>query len=120
MGTVFIAVSLAYALMCLVPAAMKLSGAEKMRMAAQHFGIPWPRYRLIGVVELAAAVAVIVGVFFAPAGVLAAVGMIALLIGAVIVHRRAGDTAGDYVAALVFLVASAAYLAVWVSLPPRP
>ena len=120
MTTIYVAVSVIYALMCLIPAAMKLSGAEKMRIAAQHFDIPWSRYRLIGVLELAAAAAVVVGVFAPFAGLLAAVGMTVLLIGAVIVHLRAGDTIGDYAAALLFLAASVGYLAVWASAAPRP
>ncbi len=31
-----------------------------MRVSAEHFGIAWPAYRLIGVAELAAAPAVVV------------------------------------------------------------
>ncbi|WP_162938430.1 DoxX family protein [Mycobacterium kyogaense] len=120
MTTIYVAVSVMYALMCLIPAAMKLSGTEKMRIAAQHLDIAWPRYRLIGVLELAAAAGVMIGVFASPAGLLAAIGMAVLLIGAVIVHLRAGDTIGDYAAALLFLAASVGYLAVWVSAAPRP
>lgn len=33
----------------------KLTGQSAMREAAVHFGIPWERYRLIGVLELAGA-----------------------------------------------------------------
>jgi hypothetical protein len=46
---VFVTVSLLLAAACLLPAAGKLLGHPKMRHAAAHFGIPWPRYRLIGV-----------------------------------------------------------------------
>ena len=53
------------------------------------------------------------GVSGRPAGVLAAIGMIVLLFGAVIFHRRAGDTAHEYAAALVFLATSTGCLAVW-------
>jgi hypothetical protein len=50
----FITVSLLLAVLCLLPAAGKLLGLPKMRQSAEHFGIGWPRYRLIGVAELAA------------------------------------------------------------------
>lgn len=113
----FGAVSLVYALMCLAPAVMKLSGTAKMRTAAQHFGIRWSQYRLIGVLELAAAAAVAVGVIWRPAGILAATGMTFLLIGAVIVHRRAGDTVRGYAPALVFLTVSVGCIAFWVVTP---
>lgn len=119
MRTTYITVSLAYALLCLVPAAMKLSGNVKMRTAAEHFDIPWARYQLIGVLELAAAAAAAVGAFWRPAGLVAAIGMTVLLIGAVTFHRRAKDAAHEYAAALVFLAASAGYLALWLYTTPR-
>ena len=43
-----VTISLLMAAACLVPAAGKLAGNPKMRQSAAHFGIPWPRYRLIG------------------------------------------------------------------------
>jgi hypothetical protein len=70
----FIALSLLLVAVCLIPAAAKLAGHPKMRHAAQHFGIVWQRYRLIGVAELAAAAGVLVGLFWRPAGLLAAAG----------------------------------------------
>ena len=107
----FITLSLLLITVCLIPAAAKLAGHPKMRHAAHHFGIAWQRYRLIGVAELAAAVGVLVGLFWRPAGLLAAVGMIALLIGALITHRRAHDSVREALPALLALVVSAGYLA---------
>jgi hypothetical protein len=77
----FVTLSLLLAAACLVPAAAKLAGHPRMRHAATHFGIAWRRYRLIGVAELAAAVGVFTGLFWQPAGLLAAAGMTLLLIG---------------------------------------
>ena len=48
----FVTVSLLLAAACLVPAAAKLASHPKMRHAAAHFGIPWPRHQLIGLAEL--------------------------------------------------------------------
>ena len=61
-----------------------------MRQPAANFGIPWPRYRLVGVAELAAA-GVVIGLWWHPLGVAAAAGMALLLLGALITHRRAED-----------------------------
>jgi uncharacterized protein YqgC (DUF456 family) len=108
----FIALSLLLVAVCLIPAAAKLAGHPKMRHAAQHFGIVWRRYRLIGVAELAAAAGVLVGLFWRPAGLLAAAGMILLLIGALITHRRAHDSVREALPALLALVVSGTYLAV--------
>ena len=51
----FVTVSLLLVAACLVPAAAKLLSHPKMRHAAAHFRIPWPRYQLIGAAELAVA-----------------------------------------------------------------
>jgi uncharacterized membrane protein YphA (DoxX/SURF4 family) len=106
----FVALSLLLAAACFVPAAAKLAGHPKMRHTATHFGIAWRRYRLIGVAELAAGAGVLIGLFWRPAGWLAAVGMILLLVGALIIHRRAHDSVREALPALVALALSGAYL----------
>jgi hypothetical protein len=107
----FVTISLLLAAACLVPAAAKLAGHPKMRHAATHFGIAWRRYRLIGVAELAAAIGVLIGLVWRPAGLLAAAGMFLLLIGALITHRRAHDSIREALPALLALVISGTYLA---------
>jgi hypothetical protein len=105
----FIALSLLLVAVCVLPAAGKLLGHTKMRRSAGRFGIPWPRYRLIGVAELAAAAGVLTGLFWRPAGLAAAAGMTLLLLGALVAHRRAHDTIADAVPALVALAVTIAY-----------
>jgi uncharacterized protein YqgC (DUF456 family) len=107
---VFVTLSLLLVAVCLIPAAAKLAGHPRMRHAATHFGIAWRRYRLIGVAELAAAIGVLIGLFWRPAGLLAAAGMILLLIGALITHRRAHDSIREALPAVVALAVSGAYL----------
>lgn len=116
MNSIFIGVSAVYALMCAAPAAMKLSGTAQMRTAAEHFGIPWNRYRVIGILEAAASVGVLGGIYWRPIGLAAVVGMITLLIAALIIHRRAHDNLGESASGLVYLVTSAFYLGIWVML----
>jgi uncharacterized membrane protein YphA (DoxX/SURF4 family) len=108
----FVAVSILLALLCLLPAAAKLSGQAQMRQSAQHLGIPWERFLLIGLAELAAAAGVLAGLRVRPLGVAAAVGMVLLLAGALIVHSRAGDAAKEQIPAGVALLVSIAYLVV--------
>jgi hypothetical protein len=108
----FIALSFLLAASCLVPAIGKLGSHPKMLASASHFAIPWERYRLIGVVELAAAAGVLAGLSWAPLGVVAASGMAVLLVGALVVHRRAQDGLQEAAPALVGLGISLAYLAV--------
>jgi len=105
----FVTISLLLAAACLLPAAAKLTGQPRMRKSAAHFGISWPRYRLIGVAELAAAAGILIGLWWHPLGVAAAAGMAVLLVGAIVTHRKAADSVK--VPALVGLVLTLAYLA---------
>ena len=108
----FIVVSLLLATACLAPAAAKLLGHPKMRHAAAHFGISWPRYQLIGVAELTAAAGILAGLWWYPLGVAAAAGMALLLLGALITHRRAADRGMEVAPALTALAITITYLAV--------
>ena len=85
-------------------------GLAKIRMvpqmveAALHLDISQDRYRLIGVLEVAAAVGL--GLWFVVPGfgVAAAVGLLLVMIGAVGFHLRAGDRPQHFVPAIVVLV----------------
>jgi uncharacterized membrane protein YphA (DoxX/SURF4 family) len=109
---VFVFLTLLLAAACVLPGSAKLLAHPRMRKAAAHFGIPWRGYRLIGVAELAAAAGVLIGLWWHPLGVAAAAGMILLLTGALLTHRRAGDQATEAGPALLALVITIAYLAV--------
>ena len=108
----FVAISLLLAAACLLPAVGKLTGQPKMRKSAAHFGIPWPRYRLIGVAELAAAAGILIGLWWHPLGVAAAAGMALLVLGAIITHRKAADSGKEMAPALLALLLTLAYLAI--------
>lgn len=108
----FTALSFVLATVCLIPALAKLLSHPKMLAAASHFGVPWAQYRLIGAAEVAAAAGAIAGLVWAPLGVAAAAGMALLLLGALTVHRRAGDGLPEEAPALLALGVSLAYLAV--------
>ena len=95
---------------CLLPGAAKLMGRPKMRDSAARFGIRWRHYQLIGAAELAAAAGLLVGLRWHPLGLAAAAGMAVLLTGAVITHRRAGDSGKEMAPALLALVIAIAYL----------
>ena len=108
----FVTISLLLAAACLLPAAGKLTGQPKMRKSAAHFGIPWPRYRLIGAAELAAAAGILTGLWWHPPGLAAAAGMTLLLPGAITAHRNAADTAKETAPALLALLLTLAYLTI--------
>ncbi len=70
----------------------KFSGSELAEAAPEHLKISVGFYKVAGVLELLAAVGLIVGVLAVPflAG-LAAACLAGLLLGAVVLHIRAGD-----------------------------
>jgi uncharacterized membrane protein YphA (DoxX/SURF4 family) len=106
----FTSLSILLAALCLMPSLAKLSAQPAMRASADHFGIEWPRYRLIGVAELAAAIGLLAGLAWHPIGLAAAVGMAILLAGALVMHRRAGDSLKQMAPAFVILLVTIAYL----------
>jgi uncharacterized membrane protein YphA (DoxX/SURF4 family) len=108
----FVTFSLLLVAVWLFPAVGKLTGNRKMRRSAAHFGIPWPRYRLIGAAELAAAAGVLIGLWWHPLGVAAAAGMTLLLLGDVITHRNAADSVKEMAPAVLALLLTLAYLAI--------
>lgn len=106
------AVSSLMVIVCLVPGLAILLGIPRMRESASHFRIPWRAYWLIGAAEVAAAAGVLAGLWWHPIGIAAAAGMIALLAGALVAHRRAGDSGREMTTALVALVLTVAYLVI--------
>lgn len=108
----FPALSVLLALACLGPAGAKLTGAPAVRESAAHLGIPWNRYRLISVPELAAAIGVLAGLRVHVLGVAAACGMAVLLLAALAAHRRARDNIATMAPAMAALAVTSGYLAV--------
>ena len=78
-----------------------------------HMGLSPGLIRFIGLAEVAAAVGLVIGLFWPPLGIAAAIGFAALLIGAVGYHAKAGDYADPkarlqaMAPIVVFLVAAA-------------
>ena len=69
----------------------KVLAVPAARREARHLGFDVGRYRLIGAAELAAAAGLAVGLVWVPVAVAACSGLVALLVGAVVVLRQAGD-----------------------------
>ncbi|NGN65831.1 invasion protein [Streptomyces sp. A7024] len=88
--------------------AAKIVAFPAVRREAQHLGFTAGRYRLIGVAELLAAAGLLTGLFWTPAAIAASVGLVVLLIGAVLVLRRAGDPPARALPAVAFGLAAAA------------
>ena len=85
-----------------------------MPETAARLGVPLPRFRAIGALELAGAVGVVVGLWWTPLGVLAAGCLALLTVGAAVTHVRAGDALKDVGPAAVCCALAAATAALLV------
>lgn len=90
----------------------KIAKTPSMLARADHVGFSAQSYQLIGVAELAGAVGVVTGLAYRPIGYAAALGLLALLSGAVATHLRRGDGPADLAPAGAFAALAVAYLVV--------
>ena len=89
----------------------KIMAVPPMRHLAAEAGFSVDAYRRIGVLEVAGAVGVALGLAVPPLGILAGGGLLALLAGAIATHLRHGDGIREIAPALVCALLVAGYLA---------
>lgn len=86
----------------------KLTGQAQMRERMAHLGVSAGLTRLLGMLEIAAIVGLLAGLFWMPLGVAAAIGLVLQMIGAAVFHARAKDPVATAAVPLVFAVVAAA------------
>lgn len=86
-----VVVTVLLALLFAFSSSIKLLGARQSLEIRDHLGVTPTLWRVIGALELAGVVGVLVGLAWAPIGVAAAVGLALLSVGAVAFHIRASD-----------------------------
>ena len=99
------------AVIFLAAGAAKILALPSMRAAAGHAGFSVDAYRRIGVLEVAGAAGVLVGLIHPLLGGLASIGLLILLAGAVVTHLRNHDGPREVAPAVVSVVLVAGYLA---------
>jgi hypothetical protein len=87
----FAGLSIGLAALFAITGSAKLLRAPWTLAAARRLGCSENAFRAIGALEAAAVMGLLAGLLWGPLGIAAAVGLVALLVGAVIAHRRAGD-----------------------------
>lgn len=91
--------------------AAKILAVPQMQARAAHAGFSVAAYRRIGVLEVAGAAGVLIGLIRPVVGGMASVGLLALLAGAVLTHLRNHDGPREAAPAVVCVVLVAGYLA---------
>ena len=104
------ALAIALAVVFGVLGVAKLAAVPPMRTAAGHLGFTVGQYRVLGALELAGAVGVLVGLVWTPIGVAAAIGLGLLLLGAAAAHVAHRDPFPRVAVPLLVAAAGGAYL----------
>lgn len=73
----------------------------RARQEGEHLQLSSGLSRFVGMCQLAGAIGLIAGLFWPVLGAAAAVGLMLLMAGAVVIHRRVGDSVGATLPALV-------------------
>jgi uncharacterized membrane protein YphA (DoxX/SURF4 family) len=87
----------------------KIAGVPVMRTAARHLGFSAGQYRVVGALELAGAIGLLVGLVVPVIGIAAAIGLGLLLIGAGIAHLFNRDAAARIAVPLLLAAVVATY-----------
>jgi DoxX-like family len=80
---------------------IKLLGVKRSLAIRDHLGISPTVWRLIGVLELAGVVGVLMGLRWSLLGIAAAAGLALLSVGAVVSHVRASDSVVETAPAVI-------------------
>ena len=91
--------------------AAKILAVPAMRARAAHAGFTVAAYRRIGVLEVAGAIGVLIGLIRPLLGGLAGAGLLLLLAGAMVTHLRNHDGPREVAPAVVCAALVAGYLA---------
>jgi hypothetical protein len=110
MSAATVLVSVVLALLFLATAAGKLTGHAASVAMRDHLAIPAVRWQQIGLLEVAGAAGVLIGLALRPLGIAAAAGLVLLSLGAIATHVRAGDKTVAALPAFGALVLAAAAL----------
>jgi len=90
----YIVVAALLAAILLLSGRGKLTRDERITTSLRQAGVPLSWFPPLAACEIAGAVGLLVGIWLAPIGVAAAIGIVLYFVGAVIAHLRAGDTKG--------------------------
>ena len=104
MHIAIVVVSIALAVLFGVAGTVNTLYLEPARNDGQHLRMPPGLSRFVGLCQLGAAIGLFGGLCWRPLGVAAAVGLTLLMAGAVIMHRRVGDSGCATVPAMVVFV----------------
>ncbi|MCX4676088.1 DoxX family protein [Streptomyces sp. NBC_01433] len=107
MSLAYLIVGIVLALMLLVSARAKLTRNQQLVDGLTGLGVPLKMFPFLAACEIAGAVGLVIGIWWAPLGIAAAIGVVLYFVGAVGTHLRRSDFKGAPNAAVMLLLAVA-------------
>jgi hypothetical protein len=89
MFSAYLVVAILLSVGLVMSGALKLAKNPRIVEGIGGLGVPLPLFPLLAALEIAGAAGLIIGVWFAPLGIAAGVGVVMYFTGAVITHLRA-------------------------------
>jgi hypothetical protein len=104
MHTAYLAVTVLVALMAAGSGVAKIRRDPKVvHVIHETVGVPLKFFPLLALCEFAAALGLVVGIWWPPLGVAAGIGLVLYFTGAIVSHLRVGDIKGIGPAAFIFV-----------------
>jgi DoxX-like protein len=116
MYVAYIVVAALLSVLLVFSAIGKLTKNETQVKSLAKAGVPLKMLPPLAALEIAGAIGLVIGIFWAPLGIAAAIGVVLYFVGAIIAHIRASDVKGISGPAPVLVLAAAALVLRVVSL----
>jgi hypothetical protein len=107
MDIAYLVAAVVYGLMVTGTATAKIRGVERVTAGLSAAGVPRSWFVPLGLLNLAGALGLWIGIAWRPLGIAAATGLVLYFAGAVITHVRARDPKGLPLPALLTILAAA-------------
>ncbi|MEU0991502.1 DoxX family protein [Streptomyces sp. NPDC005953] len=103
----YVVVAVLFALMLVGSGRGKLVREKRVTETITGLGVPLSWFLPLALLEIAAAVGLLIGIAYRPLGIAAGIGAFLYFVGAVITHLRAKDTKGSVAPGVLVLVSVA-------------
>jgi len=103
----YVVIAVLLSLVLFMSARADITRDPKITEQLKEIGVPESWFVPLGLIKIAGALGLLIGIVYRPLGIAAAIGVVLYFLGAVITHVRAGDTKGIATPAVIMLVSAA-------------
>ncbi|WP_405825120.1 DoxX family protein [Streptomyces sp. NBC_01390] len=103
----YVVTAVVLSLVLVLSAVPDITRDPKITQGMKALGVPDSWFLSLGLIKIAGALGLLVGIAYRPLGIAAAIGVVLYFLGAVSTHVRGGDTKGISLPATIMVVAVA-------------